>query len=518
MPSIATGRVRLALFLVVLFAAVNTVNALNKGGDAAVFFEGGRRFLAGEPLYEGSSAAAGFIGPPFQAMSFAPFAAIAAVHPTAAKVAWHLVNVLALVLAIGITTRAWIAVRPEWGLGAAPPSHLVAPAIVAVLLPLQTNFEHQNMNPVLLALFAGAMWHLTLGSATVAGILIGGASALKAFPAVIILYLCVRGRWRAAGAAAATTAALTLVPGLRYTPAMFLDQLSAFLRLGSSGWPLRGNNQSLVAGLDRFTSGFNAEGVRSALESPFAAALFLAVTLLLALTALIVLAGTPSVRRAVPVEVALAITFAVLLSPIAWDHYWTLLFPAFLIVYESGRPELLGSAGRNAFWSAALLTSGLSPLTLGGSTFNRVRELSVSTMAALILFFALLVLLWRTARLVASENNEPRPHRADTVEHGQQRERAMHPADVQQDSAGARNSFGAEEGGRRADERHPGRDEEVAFGMKTVGVHGGVREQAIESLSRQEQQKNDAGEHHQFHPPANAATFQALVLQGLKQS
>ena len=44
---------------------------------------------------------------------------------------------------------------------------LFAP-LVAVLLPLQTNFEHQNMNAVLLALLAGATWQLTLGSAAVA--------------------------------------------------------------------------------------------------------------------------------------------------------------------------------------------------------------------------------------------------------------------------------------------------------------------------------------------------------------
>ena len=65
---------RALALLAVLFAVLSTGNAINKGGDAAVFFEGGRRFLAAEPLYAGSSAADGFIGPPFQAVFFAPFA------------------------------------------------------------------------------------------------------------------------------------------------------------------------------------------------------------------------------------------------------------------------------------------------------------------------------------------------------------------------------------------------------------------------------------------------------------
>jgi hypothetical protein len=34
--------------------------------------------------------------------------------------------------------------------------------LAAILLPLQTNFEHQNMNALLLALLAGATWQLTL--------------------------------------------------------------------------------------------------------------------------------------------------------------------------------------------------------------------------------------------------------------------------------------------------------------------------------------------------------------------
>ena len=49
---------RLLALLALLFAVLTTINAVNKGGDAAVFFEGGRRFLHAEPLYEGSSAAA----------------------------------------------------------------------------------------------------------------------------------------------------------------------------------------------------------------------------------------------------------------------------------------------------------------------------------------------------------------------------------------------------------------------------------------------------------------------------
>ena len=184
---------RLLVPLAVVFAVLTTANALNKGGDAAVFFEGGRRFLHGEPLYAGSSAADGFIGPPFQAMFFAPFAAVASTSPLAARLLWHALNLACLGLGVWLSMKSWEVVRRQLKLAARPPVSLIGPPLCAVLLPLLTNFEHQNMNALLLALLAGATWQLTLGFAAIAELLIGFATALKAFPALVILYL-----WRGA--------------------------------------------------------------------------------------------------------------------------------------------------------------------------------------------------------------------------------------------------------------------------------------------------------------------------------
>ena len=66
------------------------------------------------------------------------------------------------------------------------------------------------------------------------------------------------------------------------------------------------------------------------------------------------------------------------------------MFPAFLILYDSRDQRLLGRAGGYAFWSAAVLTTGLSPLTLGRSGFNLVRYWSVYTIAAVIAYAALI--------------------------------------------------------------------------------------------------------------------------------
>ena len=89
------------------------------------------------------------------------------------------------------------------------------------------------MNALLLALLAGATWQLTLGSAAVAGLLIGIATALKAFPALAILYLAARRYWTAAIAATASAFVLSVVmPAAVYGVAGFSNLAQDVLAAG----------------------------------------------------------------------------------------------------------------------------------------------------------------------------------------------------------------------------------------------------------------------------------------------
>ena len=382
---------RLLALLAILFAVLTTINALNKGGDAAVFFEGGRRLLHAEPLYAGSSAADGFIGPPFQAMFFAPFAVAS---PILARILWHALNLACFGLGVWLSLKTLDAARDRAGQPRAPWLPMLFAPLAAILLPALTNFEHQNMNALLLALIAAATWQLTLGFATAAGILVGIATALKVFPAFLILYFVARRYWTAAIAAIVSTIVLSIAP-LAIYGAGFTDLVKKFWRLGNSGWPIRGNNQSLIAALDRMTLGLvptpvSAAGVREAADAPLASALFAVLALVLVGTFVVTIAKTPRRPSSIPREMAMATILAILLSPIAWDHYWTMMLPAFLVAYVAARERRRGSAVRYAFWSAAILTTGFSPMTLGGAGFNFVRERSAYTIAAIILYACLL--------------------------------------------------------------------------------------------------------------------------------
>jgi hypothetical protein len=328
-------------------------------------------------------------------MFFVPFAAVYSASPAAAKLLWHALNLACLGVGVWLSVKTWQAVRGQVGLRERPWLPMLFAPLFAVLLPLQTNFEHQNVNALLLALLAGATWQLTLGSATAAGLLIGAAAALKAFPALLILYLAARRYWTAALAATASAVLLTLAPLISYGVGGLSDLLSTFWRLANGGWPIRGNNQSLIAAIDRLpignlSAGADRVGVQVASDAPLTTVLFAALALVLVGALVVVFLTTPRRQVSVPVEVAAVTVLAVLLSPIAWDHYWTILFPAFLIAYDSADRRLLGQTGRYAFWMAAVLTTGLSPLTLGRTGFNMARDLSVYTAAALIVFLVLI--------------------------------------------------------------------------------------------------------------------------------
>jgi alpha-1,2-mannosyltransferase len=348
-----------------IFAVVNAGNALHKGGDLEIFLEGGRRWLAGSPLYAGSGPGTGFIGPPFQALFFAPFSRLAADHEAAARLLWHLVNVVAL--AAG--TRWWFVASREDARRSIWRAPAVLFALAAIALPAQTNFEHQNMNPLLLALTGAAALLLVRGRDGWAGIVIGGATALKAFPALLVVYLAISRSWRATTAALLSAGLLTAAGALRYG-ARSLQVFGDWIAINREGWwPDRPQNQSIHAAVARLGWGDPA-----------------VVTSAASLT-LVVLLGVLTWRRLRPIghddaiadKLALWLGAAVLISPIAWDHYWVLMLPLLLTI----RPR---QGWRLAVLvAAALLMTGISPVLVGTSWFNLARQWSAETVAGFLL-------------------------------------------------------------------------------------------------------------------------------------
>ena len=131
--------------------------------------------------------------------------------------------------------------------------------MLAIAAPLQTQFEHKNLNIVLLALVAIAVASFRGGRSVRGGIALGVATALKVYPICLLGWLAIRGQWRAVGAGTAAAIVLSLTPALfRGVDGLEAD-MADWQALAGSGWPTRRANQSLVAMWGRYLLG---EGAR----------------------------------------------------------------------------------------------------------------------------------------------------------------------------------------------------------------------------------------------------------------
>ncbi len=324
-----TGRQRRALLLLgVLYAAVVVPIGIRKGSDLEWALGQTARLLAGQPLYE-HQPVLGVWWPPFLILALLPFGLIAKLSLTAAKATYALVNVACL---------GWSLTR----LPRTQPTH-VALGLAAVAVPLQTNFEYLNFNAILLALVVATAGDLEAGREERAGLWAGLATAFKAFPGLLLIYFAYRRRWRALTVGLATTTAATLVAVLPYGPAAVGPVLRAWLdNILAGGWVTHGGNQSLPALVGRLGG-----------SPTLALACELA---LIALTAFALRQPAPGASAAD--EVGITLLLAVLLSPIAWFHYYLLALPAWVtaVRYPFGNraPWL-----RGMLVAAAVATSGV---------------------------------------------------------------------------------------------------------------------------------------------------------------
>jgi alpha-1,2-mannosyltransferase len=329
----ARSRERLVILLVgAIYAAVVVPIGVHKGGDLVTEFVQVERWLSGAPLYD-RTAYLGVWWPPFGVLTVVPFTLLAHANVALAKGAWALLSAAAIVWSVAHTGRRW-----GW-----IPAVL---AILAVSKPIQTNAEALNVNAVLLALLIAAVVDLRQGRDTRAGLWIGAAAALKAFPALLLAYLAYRRHWRAFAVGVATAVSLTAAVLLRYGPAGAIATFQDWLALSSGvrvpEWARQAQSiEALVLRLDG------------------SAAAALVARLAALLTAAWAIVRLPGRREDALYEIGLVTLVAVLVSPVAWDHYYTLFFAAWLALLTGRAPARSGAIWRMAVLLAGIVTSGI---------------------------------------------------------------------------------------------------------------------------------------------------------------
>jgi alpha-1,2-mannosyltransferase len=248
--------------------------------------------------------------PPFSLLVLLPFGS-PGLYTVA--VAWTALSIAGLQAAIYVTLRG---VGVRWALP-------IAMAATVPALLVQPVDQVLQSGQVSLALVALVVLDLRVPDGSrFKGVLSGLAAGLKIYPAAFVLYYALTGRRRAAGtlvATAAGTVVLGWVVFPAYSAEFWLDLAWETDRLAPIGWV---DNESMRAMLARV---MHSEDV----TAPWLVA-----------SALAVVAGAVTVRAAHRIGEdglgAVAVTLAmVLVSPVAWHHYWVWLVPMSILVGDA---------------------------------------------------------------------------------------------------------------------------------------------------------------------------------------
>lgn len=291
----------LLVAIAVAYAVVAIATGLHRGEDIENHLRLADLLLQGHNFYE-PRPPFGTWWPPAAIGLLTPFALVARLSLPLAKATFALV---------GLSFLYWAVVRTagqDW--------RRTVVALAAVLGPIQFDFRYLNVSVILLGVIVAGSLDLERGRELRAGVWFGLATALKLFPALLLVYLAWRRQWRGLAVGVAVVVVLTAVPLAALGPEGAIATARTWIELSATGVPVhRLGNQSLPELLTRLGA-----------PGPLAIVLQLGV---IGLAAWALRRGA-SIRA----EVALVTLAAVLLSPIAWWYYFVLAYPAWLVLLE----------------------------------------------------------------------------------------------------------------------------------------------------------------------------------------
>jgi alpha-1,2-mannosyltransferase len=367
------------------------------GQDFHVFWQAGRNFTTGHPLYHDSLPGARPLKyPPFAAFVFQPLALF---RLQTAGALFSLLNLALWAAAVGLTRDILDRSLPD-----RQPGRL--PLVLAVVFTAQfflDNFHHVQMNGVVFVLVLFGVRAYLRGHDWRAAASIVAATAIKITPVFFVAWLVIRGRRRAVVAVPAVALACVLGPmllrGRRTGAAELVEYYHVFLA---------GHQHGEV---DTYTAGQNVAALVSRMMRPGAYRYLPASeqaaqhvyhalwggVLLVFLVKLLLLHR----RQAPPSAFEFSMTFltGLLLSPITFTtHLVSLLFvyATFLSVPSAtlSRPAKVGLAGLVVLMAA----TGLNGRDLAGDTaYVSVAGYSVYVWTMLALFAVTVIVAGRDA-------------------------------------------------------------------------------------------------------------------------
>ncbi len=371
------------------------------GRDFHVFWQAGRNFTSGEPLYHGYPPGARvFKYPPFAAFLFQ----LLALFPLqVAAVLFSLLNLILWVAALYLTREIVARTFPE---------RRTSPLLLvfAVALTAQfflDNFHHTQLNGVILVLvLLGIRAYLRDKDLPAAAYFVT-ATATKITPILFVAWLMLRGRRRAVWAVAPLVIGCLLLPMVVRGPATGVADLVEYYHSffeANEHLDVRNYNQNLAGLVYRMTQPTeNVEQVsyRYLPTSQRTGQWVYRILWITVLLGFLLKLGHLRLRGA-PLsafELSLVFVTGLLLSPITLGAH----FVSMILVFYTILSIPLGKLSRPGYLAAgvlgaAMVVTGLSGRDLAGrAVYLSVRGYSIYVWMLLLLFFTLIVLAGRKA-------------------------------------------------------------------------------------------------------------------------
>jgi hypothetical protein len=420
--TIRFGRLVFLLVAAVLVLGL-TATYQHRIGDYAGYLIVGDLGLAGRDIYRDAPPGIN-TWPPFFGLACIPVALLSHLSLVGARVAWLLLNWGALLVALAASVRLVYGKALVFGGLAGPTAGGFDIVSTGALLPLLlcirwilSNFEHLQVNLIILALvLAGLVRHRT-GRQRSAGMLIGAAAALKVIPILFVPYFFWRRQWRAMWWTAAAAAAWSVLPAIVYGPARFADQFAAWLDFFRRGQGVGKMNLSVYAMIDRIAGHrivpFAIPGIDNLAPSGSA------VVAVLLLGSLALVAGLACFffrgpydpeRRATVAEWSIVLLVGTIFSPLTWKFYLVVLLLPMTLFVATWQDRSVDRSFRRSLrwqtWIAWAIAMAAANVIVGNDFAFRLEMGSALTISALI---ELATLYWYRARLDVATSRPPVP-------------------------------------------------------------------------------------------------------------
>lgn len=393
------------LFIPNIFVSASTHPS--RGGDFRGFLNAGERFIEGRFLYEDSRVATNVTWPPFFAIFIVPFSLLARLNLPLTQVLWYLINAFLFILTIDVWCRLFYGTPLGWFKDDRANSFFSMSVFIPLVLIAQSFFKvfvQLQINILVLFMMSLSFLHLKERKYFLSGFWLGLISAIKVFPVLVLPYFVYKKKYKALTVCIATGVVLTLLPVLRYGWQEYLHNLEAWIQISlTGGYPVGGLNQSVYAMIARWVASEPFTLVYQKLPPPTADTPGGLTSLWLHRALYVIFLGAFFywLRRRrynfLPAEAAFMIILAMLFSPIAWRHYWVIIFPGYFVLYNlylKNKDKILSYT----LWISFILITVLQVIGQTGKSLRGffTAVLSNQTLGALLLLLGILYVIHKS--------------------------------------------------------------------------------------------------------------------------